>query len=138
MIKIDPQQELFIALRQILVDLYGEDYVYDGELPPEGAKYPFYYIAESFQNDKANKSAVFGTVIQTIHVYHNDPSKRGTLSRRLLKIKEKARKLNKTNNYAWNLNTVSQHIMSQNVMSGTTINQSLLHGVLELGFNFSY
>lgn len=132
MITIDPQQELFTALRQILIDLHGENSVYDGALPPEGAEYPFDYISESIQIDKANKSAVFGKVTQTIHVWHSDTSKRGSVSKRLLKIKEKARKLSHTENFAWNLNEVNQHIMADK-----TTKTPLLHGVLELTYHFS-
>lgn len=62
---MDPQQELFSALLLELKKQYP-DGVYDTFLPPEGTPYPFIYLADSDLNDRANKTAVFGTVSQTI------------------------------------------------------------------------
>lgn len=69
---MDPQQELFSALLLELKKQYP-DGVYDTFLPPEGTPYPFIYLADSDLNDRANKTAVFGTVSQTIHVWHDNP-----------------------------------------------------------------
>ena len=74
---MDPQQELFSALLLELKKQYP-DSVYDTFLPPEGTPYPFIYLADSDLNDRANKTAVFGTVSQTIHVWHDNPRQRGT------------------------------------------------------------
>lgn len=126
---MDPQQELFTAIRTLLCSIHGN--VYDGALPME-CPYPFDYIAESYQSDTANKSAIFGTVTQTIHVWHNDPSKRGTLSKRMLEIKQVAQNLERTANFRWQLVSTNQRILPDN-----TTKKPLLHGVLELGFRFS-
>lgn len=75
---MDPQQEFFTELFLWLKEK-GYD-VYDGFLPPEGAVYPFIYLADSQQTDDVNKMAVFGNVYQTIHVWHNNPMQRGTVS----------------------------------------------------------
>lgn len=72
---MDPQQELFSALLVALKKEYP-DSVYDTFLPPEGTPYPFLYLADNDQNDRENKSAVFGTVSQTIHVWHSNPRDR--------------------------------------------------------------
>ena len=69
---MDPQQELFSALLLELKKQYP-DSVYDTFLPPEGTPYPFIYLADSDLTDKANKTAVFGNVSQTIHVWHDNP-----------------------------------------------------------------
>lgn len=72
--------------------------VYDGFLPPDGTPYPFVYLADSQQTDDANKTAVFGNVYQTIHVWHNNPRQRGTVSKMLLAIKSACRRLDHTEN----------------------------------------
>ena len=44
---MDPQQELFLAVRERLIDLFGEGSVYDTFLPLEGTVYLFVYLADS-------------------------------------------------------------------------------------------
>ena len=105
--------------------------VYDGFLPPEGTPYPFVYMADSTQTDTANKTALFGSVYQTIHVWHNNPMQRGLVSAMLLEAKTICRNINKTANFNWSLRSVDQRILPDN-----TTKQPLLHGVLELHFDF--
>ena len=127
---MDPQQELFTELlTEIKKSGYG---VYDGFLPPDGTPYPFVYLADSQQTDDANKTAVFGNVYQTIHVWHNNPRQRGTVSKMLLAIKSACRRLDHTENFAWNVRNVNQRILPD-----TTTKQPLLHGLLEIEFSFS-
>ena len=126
----DPQQELFTEL---LVNLKKEGFdVYDGFLPPESTPYPFYYLGDNQQTDDANKSAVFGNVHQTIHVWHNNPKQRGTVSVMLLTAKNVCRKVGRTANFSWHLRGVSQRIIPDN-----TTKTPLLHGILEADFYFS-
>lgn len=127
---MDPQQELFTKLLTEIKAL-GYD-VYDGFLPPDGAPYPFIYLADSQQTDDANKTAVFGNVYQTIHVWHNNPRQRGTVSKMLLAIKNTCRKLEHTDNFAWDVRNVNQRILPDK-----TTKQPLLHGLLEIKFSFS-
>jgi hypothetical protein len=129
-IKIDPQQELFTALKLNLESI-GHD-VYDGFLPPEDTPYPFDYLGECQQIDDANKSAVFGRVHQTIHIWHNNPKQRGTVSKMLLDIKTVCRNIKHTTNFAWSVRNVTQ-----NIMTDTTTKSPLLHGVLDVEFYFS-
>ena len=127
---MDPQQELFTRL---FIDIKKLGYeVYDGFIPPEDTPYPFVYLADNNSVDAVNKSAVFGTVYQTIHVWSNNPKKRGTVSGMLLAIKTVSRAIEHTNNFAWDLVRVNQRILSD----GTT-KTPLLHGILELEFKFS-
>ncbi len=130
MITIDPQQELFTALKLNLESI-GHD-VYDGFLPPEDTPYPFDYLGECQQIDDANKSAVFGRVHQTIHVWHNNPKQRGTVSKMLLDIKTVCRNIKHTTNFAWSVRNVTQ-----NILTDTTTKSPLLHGVLDVEFYFS-
>lgn len=127
---MDPQQELFTVLK-IELEKKGYD-VYDGFLPPKDTPYPFIYLADSQQIDDPNKSAVFGNVYQTIHVWHNSPKQRGTVSRILLDIKNTARRIDKTNNFSWFVRNIDQRILAD-----TTTSTPLMHGVLEMEFKFS-
>ena len=127
---MDPQQELFSTLLTELKKL-GYD-VYDGFLPPKNTPYPFIYLADSTQIDEENKSAVFGRVSQTIHVWHNSPKQRGTISKILLDAKTMCRKLEKTDNFSWFVRDVNQRILSDD-----TTKQPLLHGILSVEFSFS-
>lgn len=127
---MDPQQELFTELLLRLKDL-GYD-VYDTFLPPEGTPYPFIYLADSQQTDTQTKSAVMGNVYQTIHVWHNNPKQRGTVSQMLLDIKKICYKLEHTKKFAWMIQNMNQRILPDN-----TTKTPLLHGLLEVEFKFS-
>lgn len=126
----DPQQELFSKLKTDIESL-GYD-VYDGFLPPEGTAYPFVYLGDCQQTDDANKTAVFGNVYQTIHVWSNTPMNRGTVSQMLLAIKNTCRAIGHTESFAWFVRNVNQRILSDN-----TTKTPLLHGILEVEFKFS-
>ena len=126
----DPQQELFTRL---LLDLKSKGYdVYDDVMPPDGTPYPFIYLGDCNQTDDANKTAVFGNVHQTIHVWSNNPKNRGTVSKILLEIKNVCRLLEHTENFNWDLRNAMQRILPDN-----TTKTPLLHGILEVEFKFS-
>lgn len=127
---IDPQQELFARVK---VDLEADEKaVYDGFLPPEDTPYPFVYLGDCRQNDQGLKGAVIGSVYLTIHVWHNNPKKRGTVSKMLQDIKAVCYRINHTSNFAWDLRNVSQRILPDN-----TTKTPLLHGVIEVEYKFS-
>ena len=128
---MDPQQELFTMLLTGARELYP-DSVFDGAYPDADTQYPFIHIAEGWQVDDANKGAVFGEVTQVIHVWHEDPSKRGTLSSMMLALKQKAMGIEHGRNFSWDYRNASQQIMQDN-----TTKQALLHGVLTLHFYFN-
>lgn len=126
----DPQQEIFTRVK---LDLEALNHtVYDSVMPPEGTPYPFDYLGDCRQTDDANKSAVFGNVYLTIHVWHNNPKKRGTVSRMLLDIKTACRKIGRTDNFSWSVRNITQRIITDN-----TTKSPLLHGVLEVEWKFS-
>lgn len=127
---MDPQQELFTKLLTE-IEALGYD-VYDGFLPPDNTPYPFVYLADSQQIDEANKTAVFGSVHQTIHVWSDSPKRRGTVSKMLLAIKNVCRRLEHTENFAWDVRNANQRILPDK-----TTKQPLLHGLLEIEFSFS-
>lgn len=130
MIYIDPQQELFTQLK-LNIEALGYD-VYDGFLPTADTPYPFVYLGDVHQVDDANKTAVFGNVYITIHIWHNNPKQRGTVSKMMLDIKTVCRKLGHTSNFAWMLRNVNARIFPDK-----TTKQPLLHGVIEAEFKFS-
>lgn len=127
---IDPQQELFTELKIRLKEM-GYD-VYDGFLPPKNTPYPFIYLGDSQLTDETNKTAVFGNVFQTIHIWHNNAKQRGVISSMALVIKTVCRQIDHTSNFAWFVKNVNQQIIPDN-----TTSQPLLHGVLEVEFKFS-
>ncbi len=127
---LDPQQELFIRIKK---DLEALGYnVYDGVMPPADTPYPFVYLGYFQQTDDANKTAVFGNVFATIHVWHNSPKQRGTVSEMLLKIKTACRSIDHTKNFAWSVRNVSQQIITDE-----TTAVPLLHGFVDVEFKFS-
>lgn len=130
MITIDPQQELFTALK-LNLEAKGYD-VYDGCLPPADTPYPFIYLGDFQQIDDANKTAVFGRVFPTIHIWSNTPKNRGTVSDMLLDVKTVCRQITHTKNFAWAVRNITQRIMPDN-----TTKTPLLHGVIEAEFMFS-
>lgn len=127
---IDPQQEIFTQTK-LALEALGYS-VYDGVLPPEGTPYPFVYLGDCRQNDEANKSAVLGRVYLTIHVWHNNPRQRGTVSEMLLNIKTACRKIDRTKNRAWSVRGMNSRIIPDN-----TTKSPLLHGVIEVEWAFS-
>lgn len=127
---MDSQQEIFTALRTRIKALGLT--VYDGALPPASAEYPFVYLGESTVDDSYNnKTVISGEALQVIHVWHDRPDKRGTLSRILLNIKEIARGIRETDTYHWFIVGVDQRILPDDSTSRT-----LLHGILELRWRF--
>lgn len=130
MVNIDPQQEIFTAV-QLGLKEKGHS-VYDTFLPPADTPYPFDYMGECRQIDEENKTAIFGKVYQTIHIWHNNPKQRGTVSQMLLDIKTVCRNITHTKNFAWSCKITNQRIFADN-----TTETPLLHGVLEVEFQFS-
>lgn len=131
----DPQQELFTGLVLALRAHFEPKGigVYDGFLPADGTPYPFIYLADSRQNDTGTKGQNVGVVNQTIHVWHNNPHKRGTLSQVLLEIKQICWAFKTTENFGW----FALADVDQNILADTTTETPLLHGHLTVQFKFS-
>lgn len=126
---MEAQQELFTELVQSIKKLGFA--VYDGFLPPEGTAYPFVYVADFTQTDTNTKSGDCGRVHPVVHVWHNNPRQRGTVSVMLAQIKDVYRYISHTNNHSWTATNINQRIFAD-----TTTKTPLLHGVIEADFLF--
>lgn len=127
---MDAQQELFTAIKLALEEKgYA---VYDGALPPENTPYPFIYLGDFQQIDTEHKNAITGSVYPVIHVWHNKPGQRGTVSKMMLEIKFVCRCLERTPNFAWRVRNLNTRILADN-----TTKTPLLHGIVEADCLFS-
>lgn len=127
---MDPQQELFTLLRVALVKEFGEGKVYDGKLPPGDTPYPFIYLGELSENDVMYKASIGGIVRITVHVWHDRPEMRGTLSQMMKQIKAAGISLQgKTRCFDY-------RGASETVLPDSTTGQPLLHGVIELNYQY--
>lgn len=127
----DPQQEIFAKVRKDLEKRFGI-LVFDTVIPSKEVEYPFIVMAGTTQTDTQNKTALFGTVALTIHVWHNNMLQRGTFSTMLLDVKDIVRGIEATENRSWNLVETNQTIMEDD-----TTAHALLHGILEFTWTFS-
>lgn len=121
------QQELFTYFKTQLN-------AYDGQLPPRGTTYPFYYIADTRQQYGSAKSHDYGYVTLIVHIWHNDEKQRGTVSEMMQNVMTKAGQLDETTNFKWSLirNETEQQILADN-----TTQPPLMHGWSSLRFSYS-
>ena len=132
---MDSQQELFTALKvQLEKALKSKGVnVYDTFLPSEGTSYPYVYIGNSqLVDDYGNKTMILGSVTQVVDIWHNNPRKRGELSEIMMIVKNVARQINRTNNFAFQIKDINQRILPD-----TSTSEPLLHGVIELDFRIT-
>lgn len=119
MIQISPEQRIYTELRKN-IDLELGYSVYD--YLPQAAKYPFVVLGEQFsQNVRTNKSKRNKDVQTTVHVWHNDWKKRGTLSDMMSEIE-----LSIIREYGVDGEDISTQILPDN-----STGSDLLHGILE-------
>lgn len=121
------QQELFTYFKTQLN-------AYDGQLPPRGTTYPFYYIADTRQQYGSAKSHDYGYVTLIVHIWHNDEKQRGAVSEMMQNVMIKAGQLDETTNFKWSLirNETEQQILADN-----TTQPPLMHGWSSLRFSYS-
>ena len=121
------QQELFTYFKTQLN-------AYDGQLPPQGTPYPFYYLADTRQQFGSAKSQDHGYVTLIVHIWHNNDKQRGTVSEMMDTVLNTAGTLSETSTYKWSLirNETEQQILADN-----TTTPSLMHGWNSLRFMYS-
>ncbi len=129
---MSPQQEVFTMLRNAAVGVVGAESTYDF-LPGNDCVYPFVFIGEQFGEDQPNKTAIFGTVSTTIHVYHNDFEKRGDVTKIMENLIQAIRGKRYAGEYAVSILGVSYQVNQEIVQT-----QEFLHGILEIKIHFSH
>lgn len=121
---MDAQQTLFTYLLQTLKQKYD---VFDGALPPKSTKYPFIYLGDNQSVDVIYKYEYGDMIYQTIHVWHNDPKKRGTLSAIMDDVRQVCRDIEKKD--GWLLTSYSAQIVPDD-----TTSEPLVHGIINATF----
>lgn len=123
-----PQQQIFDAIFRASLNL---GYATFDHLPAESAAYPFVYIGEQFDQDRDTKTAIFGNVQQTIHIYgkHND---RRTVTDMMDALKTEIRKLRQTENFEVRSRSITAQTLHEN--TGAT---PLIHGIVETSITFN-
>lgn len=121
---MDAQQILFTYLLQTLKQKYD---VFDGALPPKSTKYPFIYLGDNQSVDVIYKYEYGDMIYQTIHVWHNDPKKRGTLSAIMDDVRQVCRDIEKKD--GWLLTSYSAQIVPDD-----TTSEPLMHGIINATF----
>lgn len=124
------QQEIFTMLK---MELENKGYdVYDGHMPQEGTPYPFIYLGAVEENITQTKEELIGNVYQTVHVWHNDCEKRGTVSRIMRDIRKVYLKIENNCSRSALITNITERIMEDN-----TTGEPLMHGVSEVEFKFA-
>ena len=118
---MNPEQRVFTEIRRICKSLYSE-VVYDYN-PPEGTAYPFIRIGEQFkQNRRLHKENLNGDTQVTLHFWHNNVRKRGTLTKMMHDVETAL-----IDSYG-----VEGEEMTSRVLEDTSTAITLLHGILEI------
>lgn len=130
---MDAQQELYTEILTGLMAEFGKDNVYDGRLPPEGTPYPFVYMGDVTDSDDTSvkdrlwgTTETWGTTAIRVHVWHNRPTERGTVSDIMTRIKYMLRRICSTQGYTWDLRSLTSNVLPDN-----TTKTPLLHGVVD-------
>lgn len=132
---MDPQQELFTYLLLKLREEFGEGMVYDTVLPPEETPYPFVYLGNvTFSESQRTKTPVLNqTVSVMLHVWHDNPKKRGTVSDMLMRMKLICHAIVNTGTYTWRC----VQIDSGKILPDNTTKTPLIHGVFTVDFELT-
>lgn len=125
---MDAQQELFISLK-LAIEETGLT-VYEGNLPPCKAKFPFVMLADTTQTDRLTKTRGYymGRISQTIHVWHNDSMKRGSFSKILEEVKDACRELE------WQNTRFSMQNLNLKILTDTSTAEPLMHGIITVEY----
>lgn len=119
---ISPEQRVFVAVRKLCVELFGQDSVYD-YIPPENTALPFIRIGEQFkQNRRLHKNDLNGDTQITLHFWHDNVRQRGTLTKMMSDVENAV-----INQYGVRGEDINTRVIDDNTTSVT-----LLHGILEI------
>ena len=123
-----PQHQIYDAVFSASEKLGYATFDY---LPSDKTAYPFVFIGEQFDQDRATKSVIYGRVQQRIHIYHNY-KKRRELTTMIDAIKRESRKLKHTETFYVSVKNIESRIIPDNSTA-----QALLHGFIEIEFQFN-
>lgn len=122
---MSPYERIWIDIRMICVNLFGESDVYD-YLPGE-VSYPFVFVGEQLkQNERIHKQFLNGRTQITIHFWHNDYRKRGTLNRMMYSLERELQQ-----RYKSNIVGIDTRMLGDN-----STGVELLHGVFDINIKF--
>lgn len=129
---MSPAQELYSGMLVKLRDSFPGK-VWDGDLiVPEGTPYPFIQMGNTQDlSEFGVKGGFFGKASLDIHVWHNDPRKRGDFSSLMFSIRRLAAQLSATPGYGWCLSGSDEQVIPDN-----TTKEPLMHGVLSFEFKY--
>lgn len=123
-----PQQQIYDAVFLKSFNLTVNTHLF---LPDGSAAYPFVYVGEQSDQDRANKSSVAGNVQQTLHIYGTVKQRR-EVTTLINNLKTELRNINKTENFRVTVRGIDSQLILDN---STPTN--LLHGIVEVEFSFN-
>ena len=119
MIQISPEQRIYTQVRKICDELGYSVYDY---LPDSKAEYPFIVLGEQFsQNVREHKDYLNKRTQITVHFWHNDWRKRGSLTKMMREVE-----LGIISEFKVNGEDISTQILPDN-----STGSNLYHGILE-------
>ena len=119
MIQISPEQKIYTQIRRICDELRYSTYDY---LPDSKAEYPFVVLGEQFsQNIREHKDYLNKRTQITVHFWHNDWRKRGSLTKMMRNVE-----LGIIREFKVNGEDISMQILPD-----SSTGSDLLHGILE-------
>lgn len=119
MIQISPEQKIYTKIRGLIE---GLGYVVYDYLPPENIKAPFIVLGEQFsQNVREHKDYLNKRTQITVHFWHNDWRKRGSLTKMMREVE-----LGIISEFKVNGEDISTQILPDN-----STGSNLYHGILE-------
>ena len=129
---MSPAQELYSGLLVQLRNAFPGRVWDDSMVVPEGTPYPFIQLGSTQDlADFRAKAAFFGRVSLMVHVWQNDPKKRGDLSALMFSVRRLAARLDATSSYGWCLSGCDEQVIPDN-----TTKEPLMHGVLSFEFKY--
>lgn len=105
---------------------------YETSMPDSSASYPFIFVPDAVTNDDAIKSGQKGTLYQTLHIWSDQPHRRGDCYRLVDRVVQICMRIHEAGPYG--LTFVRKEVRP---MVDETTATPLLHVVVELTYNFS-
>src|SRR5690625_4848080 len=121
------QQQIYDAVFLVAYNL--ENRVFD-YLSANEVSDTIVLVGEYFNKDRKNKSFKYGNMVQIIHVYHDHRGRRESTSM-IDKIKAECEQLKRTENFYTSCKNTNDQVMLDN-----STGEPLLHGILEVEFQF--